>query len=46
MLLICGKKEEKEKICNYSKTWFEKQETIKIKDFIKNMTSNNKLPLN
>ena len=46
MLLICGKKEEKEKSVTIRKLGSEKQETIKIKDFIKNMTSNNKLPLN
>ena len=46
MLLICGKKEEKEKSVTIRKLGSEKQETLKIKDFIKNMTLNNKLPLN
>ena len=45
-LLICGKKEEQDKTITIRKLGSEKQETIKINQLIKNMTSLNKLPLN
>ena len=45
-LLICGKKEEQDNTITIRKLGSEKQETIKINQLIKNMTSLNKLPLN
>ena len=45
-LLICGKKEEKNKTITIRKLGSEKQETLKASKLIKNMLSLNKLPLN
>ena len=45
-LLICGKKEEKNKTITIRKLGSEKQETLKTNALIKNMLSLNKLPLN
>ena len=45
-LLICGKKEEKNKTITIRKLGSEKQETLKSNTLIKNMLSLNKLPLN
>ncbi len=45
-LLICGKKEEQDNTITIRKLGSETQETIKINQLIKNMTSLNKLPLN
>ena len=46
MLLICGKKESKEKTVTIRQLGSEKQETIKRDKLIKKILMLNKLPLN
>ena len=46
LILVCGKKEEKDKTVTIRKLGSDKQETIKRDVLIKNMINDNKLPLN
>jgi len=46
LLLICGKKEEENKTVTIRKLGSEKQETISLKQAIKNISIQNKAPLN
>jgi threonyl-tRNA synthetase len=45
-IIVCGKKEVAENTVTVRKLGSDNQETIKRKDFIKNMLASNKLPLN
>ena len=45
-IIVCGKKEVAENTVTVRKLGFDKQETIKREDLIKNMLASNKLPLN
>ncbi len=46
LILVCGKKEEKDKTVTVRKLGSDKQETLKRDIFIKNILNDNKLPLN
>ena len=46
LILVCGKKEEKDKTVTVRKLGSDKQETFKRDIFIKNILDDNKLPLN
>ena len=46
IIIVCGKKEVADKTVTIRRLGSEKQETIKREDFIKNMLTANKLPLN
>ena len=46
LILVCGKKEEKDRTVTVRTLGSDKQETIKREDLIKNMLKANKLPLN
>ena len=46
MILVCGKKEEKDKTVTVRNLGSEKQETFKREDLIKHITNSNKMPIN
>jgi threonyl-tRNA synthetase len=46
IIVVCGKKEVADNTVTIRRLGSEKQETIKKEDFIKNMLTANKLPLN
>ena len=46
MILVCGKKEEKDKTVTVTNLGSEKQETFKREDLIKHITNSNKMPIN
>ena len=46
MILVCGKKEVKDKTVTVRRLGSEKQETFKREEIIKNILAANKLPLN
>ena len=46
MILVCGKKEEKDKTVTVRTLGSEKQETFKREEFIKRIIKSNKMPIN
>ena len=46
MILVCGKKEEKDRTVTVRTLGSEKQETFKREELIKNIIQSNKMPIN